>query len=62
MDLIFSEGVLHHTDSTERSIHYLAAKLKTGGRFLFYVYARKAVIRRWVREDTQSPKAANTVR
>jgi arsenite methyltransferase len=45
VDLIFSEGVLHHTDSTERSLKHLARKLKPGGRFLFYVYARKAVIR-----------------
>lgn len=45
LDLIFSEGVLHHTDSTEHAIQYLATKLKPGGRFLFYVYAKKAVIR-----------------
>jgi arsenite methyltransferase len=45
IDLIFSEGVLHHTDSTELSLKHLARKLKPGGRFLFYVYARKAVIR-----------------
>lgn len=45
VDIIFSEGVLHHTDSTERAIHYLAEKLKPGGRFMFYVYARKAAIR-----------------
>jgi arsenite methyltransferase len=45
LDLIFSEGVLHHTDSTERSLKHLAHKLKPGGRFLFYVYARKALIR-----------------
>jgi SAM-dependent methyltransferase len=45
VDLIFSEGVLHHTDSTERSLKCLAAKLKPAGRFLFYVYAKKAVIR-----------------
>ena len=45
VDLIFSEGVLHHTDSTEQSIIDLAAKLKPGGLFLFYVYAKKAVIR-----------------
>lgn len=45
IDIIFSEGVLHHTDSTERAIKYLATKLKPGGRFLFYVYAKKAVIR-----------------
>lgn len=45
VDLIFAEGVLHHTDSTEKSISYLTKKLKKQGRFLFYVYAQKAVIR-----------------
>jgi len=44
-DVIFSEGVLHHTDSTEEAFKALARKLAPGGRFLFYVYARKAVIR-----------------
>jgi SAM-dependent methyltransferase len=43
--MIFSEGVLHHTDSTERSLKSLAGKLKEGGRFLFYVYAKKAIVR-----------------
>ncbi len=45
IDVIFAEGVLHHTDSTEKSLKFLARTLKSGGRFLFYVYARKAVIR-----------------
>jgi arsenite methyltransferase len=45
IDLIFSEGVLHHTDDTNASINYLTGKLKRGGRFLFYIYARKGVIR-----------------
>lgn len=45
IDIIYSEGVLHHTDSTEKSLKYLAKKIKSGGRFLFYVYAKKAVIR-----------------
>ncbi len=45
IDIIYSEGVLHHTDSTCNSIQYLAKKLKLGGRFLFYVYAKKAVVR-----------------
>lgn len=44
-DLIFSEGVLHHTDSTERAIKHLATKLAPGGRFLFYVYVKKGMIR-----------------
>lgn len=45
LDLIFCEGVLHHTDSVEEGIRCLANKLKMGGRFLFYVYAKKGVIR-----------------
>ena len=44
-DMIFSEGVLHHTDSTEKAIKYLSTLLVPGGRFLFYVYRKKATIR-----------------
>src|SRR5690242_1612519 len=32
IDMIFSEGVLHHTDSTERALKTLAKKLRAGGR------------------------------
>ena len=45
VDVIFSEGVLHHTDSTQGAIEALAPLLKPGGRFLFYVYRRKGPIR-----------------
>lgn len=45
VDIIFSEGVLHHTDSTERAFHALVPFLRQGGRFLFYVYRKKAPIR-----------------
>lgn len=45
VDLVFSEGVLHHTDSTEGALKHLAKKIRPGGRFLFYVYAKKAVVR-----------------
>ena len=45
IDLVFSEGVLHHTDSTEAALKRLAKTLAPGGRFLFYVYAKKAVVR-----------------
>lgn len=45
VDMVFSEGVLHHTDSTERTLKHLAKKLVPGGRFLFYVYRKKALIR-----------------
>lgn len=44
-DIIFSEGVLHHTDSTEYSLKYLAKLLKEGGRFLFYIYKKKGPLR-----------------
>jgi SAM-dependent methyltransferase len=45
VDLVFSEGVLHHTDNTEKAFHALVRKLKRGGRLAFYVYAKKAVLR-----------------
>lgn len=45
LDVILSEGVLHHTDSTERALKRLARLVRTGGRFLFYVYRRKGPIR-----------------
>lgn len=44
-DIIFSEGVLHHTDSTEKSFRYLVHLLRPNGRILFYVYRKKAPIR-----------------
>lgn len=45
VDVIFSEGVLHHTDSTRDALLSLATLLKPGGRFLFYVYRRKGPVR-----------------
>lgn len=45
IDIIFSEGVLHHTDSTQKAINYLSQKIKPNGKFLFYVYRKKAVAR-----------------
>jgi arsenite methyltransferase len=44
-DIIFSEGVLHHTDSTEDAIKYLSGFLRKNGKFLFYVYKKKGPIR-----------------
>jgi arsenite methyltransferase len=46
-DIIFSEGVLHHTDSVEKAIFELSQRLKKGGKFLFYVYIKKAPIREY---------------
>lgn len=45
IDIIFSEGVLHHTDNTGEAIMQLAKKLKSGGKFLFYVYRKKSPLR-----------------
>jgi SAM-dependent methyltransferase len=44
-DLIFSEGVLHHTPSTERAFAALVPLLAPGGELMIYVYRRKAPIR-----------------
>ena len=44
-DFIFSEGVLHHTESTKTAINKLSKKLKPKGIFMFYVYKKKAPIR-----------------
>lgn len=44
-DVIFSEGVLHHTPSTEKALKYLAAYLRPGGEVLFYVYRKKGPVR-----------------
>ncbi|HXG70782.1 MAG TPA: class I SAM-dependent methyltransferase [Gemmatimonadaceae bacterium] len=58
VDLVFSEGVLHHTNSTEGALKSLARLLKPGGRFLFYVYRRKGPVREFtddlVRDRLQS--------
>lgn len=47
IDIIFSEGVLHHTDSTENAIKYLSKKIKKDGYIMFYVYLKKSVIREY---------------
>jgi SAM-dependent methyltransferase len=44
-DVIVSEGVLHHTDSTEAAVRYLAKRVKSGGLFMFYVYKKKGPVR-----------------
>lgn len=58
LDAIFSEGVLHHTDSTFNAIKSLCRLLKPGGRFLFYIYKKKGPIREftddYIREKLQA--------
>lgn len=57
VDMVFSEGVLHHTDSTEKALAAVSALLKPGGRIMFYVYKKKGPIREftddYVREKMQ---------
>jgi SAM-dependent methyltransferase len=53
-DVIFSEGVLHHTDSVEKAIEQLSSRLKIGGKFLFYVYAKKSPIREFTDDMIRS--------
>ena len=57
-DAILSEGVMHHTDSTEAAFRALVPLLRPSGRFLFYVYRRKGPIREFtddhVRERIQA--------
>ena len=64
VDVLFSEGVLHHTDSTREALHATARLLAPGGRYLFYVYRRKGPVREFtddlIRERLQdlSPQEA----
>jgi arsenite methyltransferase len=56
-DIIFSEGVLHHTDNTEKTFNHLCQFLKSDGLFMFYVYRKKGPIREftddYIREKLQ---------
>jgi arsenite methyltransferase len=45
VDVVFSEGVLHHTGDTEASLRALIQLLAPSGRILFYVYRKKGPIR-----------------
>jgi len=45
VDVILSEGVMHHTPSTEATLKSLAIRLAPGGRFMFYVYNKKGPVR-----------------
>jgi SAM-dependent methyltransferase len=60
VNVAFSEGVLHHTDSTEASFHRVAQMLAPGGRFLFYVYRRKGPIREYTDDYVRGQLQAMT--
>lgn len=58
VDVIFSEGVLHHTDDTRAAFNALTPLLRPGGCFMFYVYKKKGPIREftddYIREKLQA--------
>ena len=58
VDVVVAEGVLHHTDSTERSLKALAALLKPGGRMMIYVYRKKGPIREFTDDLIREKLAA----
>ena len=47
-DVVWSNGVLHHTPDTFASLRAVVRHLKVGGRIIFYVYVKKAPIREFV--------------
>lgn len=47
-DVIFCEGVLHHTDSTKEALKKLVFLLRRGGLMMFYVYKKKGPVREFV--------------
>lgn len=53
-DLIFSEGVLHHTPSTRQAIAACVPLLTKGGEFAFYVYRQKGAIREFTDDYIRS--------
>jgi arsenite methyltransferase len=44
-DIVFSEGVLHHTPSTRPALAAVVRKARKGGAVAFYVYRRKSPVR-----------------
>ncbi|MDE5453007.1 methyltransferase domain-containing protein [Bradyrhizobium sp. CSA112] len=53
-DAVFSEGVLHHTDSTKNAFERVARLVKPGGHFLFYVYRKKGPLREFTDDYIRS--------
>lgn len=57
-DVIFSEGVLHHTPSTERAFKALVPLVRPGGEIMAYIYRKKSPLREftddYIREQVAS--------
>ncbi len=54
VDLILSEGVLHHTPSTKGAFDSLVPLLRPGGVFAFYVYNKKGPVREFTDDYLRS--------
>lgn len=39
-DIVYSNGVLHHTPNTENAFNQVASKVKTGGKYYVWLYKR----------------------
>ncbi len=48
-DLVYCEGVLHHTTNPKLGFQELARVCRKGGRIGFYVYPNKRSLYRWIR-------------
>lgn len=57
-DTIISEGVLHHTPSTERAFASLVPLVRPGGELMIYVYRKKAPIREFTDDYVRDRLAA----
>ena len=53
-DVVFAEGVLHHTPSTERAFHALVRLLKPAGEMMAYIYRRKGPVREFTDDHLRS--------
>ena len=53
-DFILSEGVLHHTEDTQKALSALIPLLAPGGEIAFYVYRRKAPLREYADDFVRS--------
>lgn len=53
-DLVVADGVLHHTPDTRRAVRALYDKVRSGGRFFFYVYKRMGALREFADDHVRS--------
>lgn len=54
-DVVYSVGVVHHTDDPDRTVAHLRALLKPGGRLILWVYAHEGnALNRWLVEPAKA--------